>query len=121
MTIITELYITRYHITYSMIVTVFVTFIFEYSPLSFESVTQLIPTCLKTVLHNYTDEINFIIGIALSEGFFGQGTGPIWLDDVFCIGSESELLDCSHRGIGNHNCVHFEDASVRCTSKFIIT
>ena len=29
-------------------------------------------------------------------------------------GAESELLDCSHDGIGVHNCNHFEDASVRC-------
>ena len=40
-----------------------------------------------------------------------------------CTGSESELLDCDHIGIGNHNCGHSEDASVMCndTGKFIIT
>ena len=59
--------------------------------------------------------------MALSLAFFGQGTGPIWLDNVLCTGSESELLECLHNGIGNHNCNHFEDASVRCSPrKFIV-
>ena len=71
-------------------------------------------------------KLNCITGFAtaLPSAHFGQGTGPIWLDTVFCTGSESELLDCSHDGIGVHNCVHSEDASVRCPSdscKFVIT
>ena len=45
---------------------------------------------------------------------FGQGTGPIWLDDVQCSGSEARLLDCSSAAIGVHDCTHYEDASVRC-------
>ena len=60
--------------------------------------------------------------MALSFAFFGEGSGPIWLDNVFCTGSETELSDCPHNGIGFHNCLHYEDASVRCSPrKFILT
>ena len=37
------------------------------------------------------------------------------MDDVHCTGTESSLISCKHTT--NHNCRHFEDAGVRCTSK----
>lgn len=49
---------------------------------------------------------------------FGQGTGPIYLDNLMCTGNETRLQDCPHNGIGSHNCFHFEDAGVECSSKF---
>ena len=52
--------------------------------------------------------------VAMSSATFGQGTGPIFLDDLGCTGMESSLLSCSHRGIGVHNCGHHEDAGVVC-------
>ncbi|XP_077426273.1 uncharacterized protein LOC144054821 [Vanacampus margaritifer] len=51
---------------------------------------------------------------ALQNAQFGPGTGPIWLDSVRCTGSEAKLGECSHQGIGSHNCRHFEDAGVIC-------
>ena len=56
-----------------------------------------------------------IATLAVSRATFGQGTGPIYLDDVGCTGTESSLLSCSHRGIGVlRRCYHFEDAGVMC-------
>uniref|UniRef100_A0A672HDF7 Soluble scavenger receptor cysteine-rich domain-containing protein SSC5D n=1 Tax=Salarias fasciatus TaxID=181472 RepID=A0A672HDF7_SALFA len=50
----------------------------------------------------------------LSRAAFGAGEGPIWYDDLFCIGNESSISDCRHSGLGVHNCNHNEDISVVC-------
>ena len=46
---------------------------------------------------------------------FGQGSGPIWMDNVACGGSERRLSNCLFSGWGTHNCAHSEDASVVCS------
>ena len=50
---------------------------------------------------------------AYSNARFGEGTGPIVMDDVGCTGSEGRLIDCPLRL--SHNCGHYEDAGVQCT------
>ena len=52
------------------------------------------------------------------HAYFGQGIGQIWLDDVSCSGHEASIESCSHSGWNVHNCVHSEDASVICSSKY---
>ena len=53
---------------------------------------------------------------ARGSAYFGRGTGRIYYDDVRCTGRETRLADCSHRGIGVHNCGHSEDAGVVCST-----
>lgn len=50
-----------------------------------------------------------------STAHFGSGPGPILLDNLDCKGTEPTILNCSHSGIGVHDCTHFEDAGVACS------
>ena len=54
-------------------------------------------------------------GIKYGGAYFGQGSGPIWLDNVICTGTEPTLASCGHLGFNiTRSCYHSEDAGVRC-------
>uniref|UniRef100_A0A8C7DGD2 SRCR domain-containing protein n=1 Tax=Oncorhynchus kisutch TaxID=8019 RepID=A0A8C7DGD2_ONCKI len=54
---------------------------------------------------------------APERAYFGQGSGPIWQDDVGCSGTECSITQCPHTGGGTHNCNHGNDAGVICSGK----
>ena len=57
-------------------------------------------------------------GLAIGEAAFGQGTSTILLDQVICSTGQSNIFDCVHNGFENHDCLHREDAGVRCSGSF---
>ncbi|XP_054043425.1 scavenger receptor cysteine-rich type 1 protein M130-like, partial [Rissa tridactyla] len=52
---------------------------------------------------------------ALAEAAFGEGSGPIWLEQVECRGTEPSLQDCWARPGDSGACRHKEDAAVNCS------
>ena len=67
--------------------------------------------------------------ISFSASYPLQGFGdpdnmspPIHLDNVHCNGDEMTIAECSHSGVGIHDCIEgAEEAGVICTSKKILT
>ena len=53
----------------------------------------------------------YSIAIGVYQAGFGQGTGPVFLNNLRCTGRESSLLSCGHRAA---SCSHIEDAGVVC-------
>ena len=51
------------------------------------------------------------------EGYGGAGSGglPFWLKGVQCQGTESRLVNCSHRGLQEHSCGSFDITGVECS------
>jgi hypothetical protein len=45
---------------------------------------------------------------------FAPGKGQIWLDDIRCIGNETNLDMCGHNGWSKHDCNHSKDATAVC-------
>ena len=57
----------------------------------------------------------YIGAIGYHGGHFASGNGSILLNNVFCLGSESRLLDCTYfTSIGISDCTHNSDAGVAC-------
>ena len=62
--------------------------------------------CVGTVVHR-------------DGSVFGEGSGPIFLDNLACSGDEQSLLECDTftEARGLHSCMHSKDVGVTCIGK----
>lgn len=48
------------------------------------------------------------------ENDIDHGVGRIFIDDLDCLGTESDISECKSREWGTHNCEHEEDVVITC-------
>ena len=53
--------------------------------------------------------------IAYSGARYGEGSGPVYLDSVNCLGNESRLIECTYAS--SSTCPHSQDAGVQCRAE----
>ena len=61
-------------------------------------------------------QLGYSGGTARSGAYFGEGTGPIVLNNVNCSGSEPSMFGCGHNYVVD-DCGHHNDAGVVCTDE----
>jgi len=76
--------------------------------------------CDDSFTHAAARVVCYMLGYGRSGRFignrYGAGSGRIWLDNVYCIGTETSIVNCARSTWGRHNCGHSEDVSVSCTT-----
>ncbi|XP_044231148.1 lysyl oxidase homolog 3B isoform X3 [Thunnus albacares] len=56
---------------------------------------------------------------ALTGARMGQGMGPIYMNEVKCLGTEKSIWNCPFKNITSEDCQHTEDAAVRCNIPYM--
>ncbi|XP_078145662.1 lysyl oxidase homolog 3B isoform X2 [Centroberyx gerrardi] len=56
---------------------------------------------------------------ALTGARMGQGMGPIYMNEVKCLGQEKSIWNCPFKNITAEDCQHTEDAAVRCNVPYM--
>ena len=52
---------------------------------------------------------------------YGPGKGSFVLDTFNCVGAESSIVRCDHKGPLNNSCSHNEDVGVICCKCFVLS
>ena len=66
-------------------------------------------------MHQVTYWLSYAAPMILTSGF-DKGSGPIFLDQLQCSGSDQSLFDCDlGQTIGLHSCNHSMDVGIRCS------
>ncbi|XP_076152978.1 scavenger receptor cysteine-rich type 1 protein M130-like isoform X3 [Alosa pseudoharengus] len=52
---------------------------------------------------------------SLSDAHFGEGAGRVLMAEVGCVGWETKLKSCSHKGLGEHTCQPKDNIAVTCS------
>ena len=47
-----------------------------------------------------------------------DGSGKIWMDQVECTESDTDIRECAFSGWGKTNCDHAEDVGIMCETKW---
>ena len=78
-------------------------------------------TVCDDLFNHYDSEVSCVqMGFAgdVSYRTLSGATGPIWLDNLQCAGTETWLASCTHNGWGVHDCTHSEDVGLTCSCEF---
>ena len=71
-----------------------------------------------TSLIQYTTVISSVLGaIPYSTATVGAGTGPVWLQNLMCTGSEQQLFNCSVMATTYAYCSYSNGVSAQCAGK----
>lgn len=52
--------------------------------------------------------------VYIGDHFQINGSGPIWIDNLQCWGTEDDLGQCDFSPWGKNNCTHQQDVGVAC-------
>ena len=58
-----------------------------------------------------------ILGAVARTGIYTEGVKAFNIIDLNCIGTETNIFNCSYNNIYLHDCDHHDDASVECQGK----
>lgn len=75
---------------------------------------------IVAIVKKYLPTLFYAGATALTHTTYGDTTGPIWLNNIQCVGDEARLIDCPTTSpIGSNDCLHTQDAAVGCRGEGI--